>query len=63
LPVCGAEPGRSVPASELWGAQVYVPQPSCSCVSFLQILQGISGPALQLQLHQCNCKVLVLFLR
>jgi len=57
LSVCGAEPGCAVPAGELRGAQIYVPQPSCSCVPFLQILQGSWGPALQLQLYQRNCKI------
>ena len=58
LPVCGAESGCAVLASELWGAQVYVLQPPCPCPTFLQVLQGSSGTSLQLQLHQRNCKIL-----
>jgi hypothetical protein len=58
LPVRGEESGCAVPAGELWGAQVYVLQSSRSCVPFLQVLQGSSGSALQLQLYQCNCEIL-----
>lgn len=46
LSICGAESRCAVLASELRGAQVYVPQPSCPCPTLVQILQGSTGTTL-----------------
>ena len=59
LSICGAEPRCAVLASELRGAQVYVLQSSCPCPTLLQILQGSTGTALQLQLYKRNRKFLI----